>query len=211
MQGETKVADYSDRLSEVRLFKALAEKRKIRYFRALPGPNFTLSFADYKAVDPVSLALFLVSAERAFGAHFSVAFGGYGCFKVSYTVVAESREEAEKIARYMVSSKKVKNLTETAVLTELVIQSLESSDKASQLLANAVGTTPELKQIEAALAVVEEEMEIEPKPNSSPKDRLERLRESAVKEPPSSDSSFWRLGDMIGGLMGGLTKSMGGG
>ena len=111
----------------------------------------------------------------------------------------------------MASSKKVQALTAAAVSTELVIRSLESSEKASELLDGAVGVSPELKQVEAALALVEEEMEILPKPNSSPKDRLEKLREQAVKKPPASDSSFWRLGDMIGGLMGGFTKSMGGG
>ena len=76
--------EYSDRISEVRLFKVLAEKRKIRYFRILPGSKFTLSVPDYRTVDPVALALFLTSAERAFEVQFSVISGGYGCFKVSY-------------------------------------------------------------------------------------------------------------------------------
>ena len=195
------MAGYSDRLSEMRLFKQLAENRKIRYFRTPDGPSFTLSFPDYLTVDPITLALFLASAERAFGVRFSAQFGGYGCFKVSYTVEVKSKEEAENIAQYMACSEKVRELTNTAISTELAIQHIREN--------KLLGTEQEIKHVEAALAIVEEEIGIKPK--GSLEERIEKLDEYAVKEPPSPDGSFWRLGYIIGSIIKGLISSICGG
>ena len=201
---------YHDIRSEMRLFRYLAENRKIRYFRSPPGPIFTLYVPEYQKADPVLLALYVASAERAFMAQFHVFSAGYGCFRVSYTVVSESREEAEKIATYMASSEKIRGLTEAAVSTEIVIQSLEANQRASELLETAGSSLRELKQVKEALSIVEEEMGIEHDKELSPKERLEKLQDQAVKDPPSAESSFWRLGDLIGAVMGGLAKSLGG-
>ncbi|WP_417722859.1 hypothetical protein [Salipiger sp.] len=202
---------YTDRKAEFRAFRDLADRKVIRYFRSFPGPEFTIYFNDIRGVDPILLALFLASAEKAFGAGFSVIAAGYGCFRVTYTVVAESREEAEKIALYMASSKRIKSLTKSAASTGIVVQSIQASQKARELLDRADGNSMEMRQAIEAIGIVEDEMGIDPSPNESPKERLEKLQTNAMKEPPPADSSYWRLGDLIGAIMGGFTKSLGGG
>lgn len=202
---------YSDHLSNLRLFKNLAQEKKIRYLKAVPGPTFTIEFPDYRTVDPILLALFIASSERAFNVNFVPASGGYGCFKVTYTVVAESRDEAERIARFMSNSKKIKSLAEQAVSTKIVVQSLTAGQRAQELLRDLSQETMERQaQVNGALSIVEEELGLEAAPDASAKERFDKLQESKVKNPPPAESSFWKLGDFIGSLVGGFTKSMGG-
>lgn len=207
---------YSEFNTQISNFKKFAENKKIRYFKSNWQAAFSIEYEHHKMVVPALLALILATFERRFDVEFQAASGGYGCFKVSYTVVAETREEAEAIADFMKSSKIVKRLTSQSVSEQLLIQSLTSNQAARDALRIADRSSIQVEDhkeaiqtIDAAIGVVEDELGLVPKENATLDDRLAKLDENAVKSLPPPESSFWRLGDLVGALVGGFAKSMG--
>ena len=209
---------YNTFLAQIRHFKQLAKEKKIAFFRYVGDEKFSIEFADYNEVDERLLSLYLTSLEDRYRVKFYALSGGYGCFKISYTVVAETKEEAAAIARYMNSSKNINALTEMALETSLKVERLqkdndllEEIEKLGYIRSSDRIDLDREDDISSVLSVIESDMNISNDRNLSVRDRIVNIEENAKQNTPSPESSFWKLGDMIGALMGGFAKSMGAG
>lgn len=206
----------------------LEEDKRIRYFKAPDGPRLRLHYESHKDFDPGVLSLLLAGYCRLFSCDLALSSIGYGTYQVSYTVIAKTKEEAEKIARHMNNSRRIATLTEHAVSTELVVRTLSENARLRDALlefeklaseanvSNGGSSNSETiksvsAEIDSVLAVAESDLGIGSDSELSKEKRLARLDEAAVKQPPDSNSSYWRVGDAIGAIMGGLIKSLGGG
>lgn len=194
----------------------MEDAKKTRYFSVAQGPRFTLHYDSVHDFDVGVLSLLLAGTARSYDVDFVLCSIGYGTFKISYTVIAKSREEAEAVARFMSNSKRIEALTKGAIAKQVSIQDMPGSVK---LMERLNGVVPEHlwkdlpshveRTVSALVGETEENMGVVGGEEMALPERIASLEAEAHKNPPESDSSFWVLGDAIGAVLGGFVKSMG--
>lgn len=202
---------YGEILSQLKLFLQLAERRKIRYFDVPSGPVFHLEHSNYREVDLELMALFVASIEKAFRVKLWAASGGYGCYKVTYTVVANRREDAEKVARYLKTSKKIETLSKNSQLSSVSLEELVEKSARVVSSTDLIGAqVSDASLVQGAISVVEEELEISHIEGATNLERYNEI-ENKIKDAPSSRSgAYSKLGEFIGAVFAGFLKSSGG-
>jgi hypothetical protein len=187
-----------------------------------------LHYDHHSDFDVGTLSLLLAAYSRLFGCDFILQSIGYGTYQVSFTIVAATKEEAVAIARHMNTSRRIATLTKDAVSVGVVVESLSQNDRIRSDLARLdalkteasrvqpsekggkVGDT--VREVEAIIEVAEADLDIGPTDEElSLRERLARMDDKALREPPAPESSYWRVGDAIGAVLGGLMKSLGAG
>lgn len=211
---------YSEFLDQFDRYVNLEKRRRIIYLPSPDGPSFLLHYQSHEDFDQAVLSLLLAAYARTFDCEFVLRSIGYGTYQVSYTVVAKTKEEAKAIARHMSNSRRIATLTENAVSEEVVVHALDSGQTARALLRDmktvlddASSTTAEeaKAEINAIVSIAEADLGISSSDGKELPERLAKLDAVAVKSPPAKSSSYWRVGDAVGAVLGGLMKSLGAG
>jgi hypothetical protein len=68
-----------------------------------------------------------------------------------------------------------------------------------------------LDLFEAMVEVAEEELALNAASGATIEERATKLDTAAAQSTPPNDSSYWRIADEVGALLGGVAKSLAGG
>ena len=186
--------------------------------RALKSQEtFELRWPRYWTLDRIHLALTLSLIEDFYYLELSITDGGYGCFKLTISIEGLDAEAAARISRKILTDSTFQRLLKDAgavkisrdykreqVLCEeaALLDSLKNDDE-RKMLNKAI----ELAEIQCGLSLNE---------TISPSERIakiskmvDELKEAKSEKAEAAQKSAWWLGDVVGGIIGGMTKSLG--
>lgn len=212
------ISSYSDIRNFIQQSLPLEQAKKTIYYKTDSGPSFSLHYQSSSDVDPGKIALLLATVAKLFRVTFRCQSIGYGTYKVTFSVVANSKEEAERVARFVNNSKRIAELTTSAKRTSTVVQKISEpyslKGLSSYIRKTAKDASEEreaLDLFEAMVEIAEEELALDVASGATIEERAIKLDVEAAQSIPPSESSYWRIADAIGAFLGGVTKSLLGG
>ncbi|SMR81498.1 hypothetical protein SAMN04488030_1967 [Aliiroseovarius halocynthiae] len=215
---QTALSRYTDIKKFIQNYLYLEGEKKTLYFRTDPGPVFTLHFNSCRDVDAGVIAFQMAFAAKLSNVTYRCSSVGYGTFKLTFSVVANSKHEAEKVAKFLNNSKRVANLIKDSREVSTTLKRLPADNEFASLpdFVRGHSQTDEerderLSALSAMVAVTEDEFEIEVPEGDNIDERVARVEKMAVERPPAPDSSYWKIADAFGAFCGGMAKSFGGG
>ena len=147
----------------------------------------------------------------------SIVDGGFGCLKLTIEIDGLPPRDARKLAERLFTDAEIARLLDNAGSLNINhTRAIETRiDTEMDTLTGLEGDAK--TQLTLSLGAAEEAIGITPPAGGTLQDRVIEVNARAVElraandpEADKAEKSAWWLGDIIGGILGGLTKSLGG-
>ncbi|MEL7163861.1 MAG: hypothetical protein AAGL96_00195 [Pseudomonadota bacterium] len=184
---------------------------------ALTPAQFQLRWPRYWNLDAQHLALTLRLIEKRNQVQLSIVDGGFGCLKLTIEIDNLRPRDARKLAERLFADAEIARLLDNAGSLNINhTRAIETRiDTEMDTLTGLEGDAK--TQLTLSLEAAEEAIGITPPAGGTLQDRVIEVNARAVElraandpEADKAEKSAWWLGDIIGGILGGLTKSLGG-
>ncbi|MEM6758366.1 MAG: hypothetical protein AAF601_02700 [Pseudomonadota bacterium] len=181
---------------------------------SLTAAQVQLRWPRYWNFDAVHAALTLRLLEKLHQLRLAVVDGGFGCLTLTIEIEDLPPEDARALAERIFADAQIAKLIEQA--GQVRVSRTRTADTQLSDAASALTSADETR-VRLCVETAEEALGITPSANTSLPERIRDIEAQAeTRHKPSSakadkaERSAWWLGDIIGGILGGLTKSLGG-